>query len=69
MRILILGLIRLYQLIVSPVLPASCRFHPSCSEYTRQAIDKFGVITGALFGIKRVLRCHPWSAGGVDPVP
>ncbi len=69
MRILILGLIRLYQLTVAPLLPASCRFHPSCSEYTRQAIDKFGVITGALFGIKRMFRCHPWSAGGADPVP
>ncbi len=64
-----MGLIRLYQLIASPLLPECCRFHPSCSEYTRQAIERFGVIKGALFGIYRVLRCHPWSAGGADPVP
>ena len=69
MRILILGLIRLYQLVVSPLLPGCCRFHPSCSEYTLQAIEKLGVARGALFGIRRVLRCHPWSVGGADPAP
>jgi uncharacterized protein len=59
--------IRLYQLLVSPLLPANtCKFHPSCSEYAVLAIRKHGVLRGAGLAGWRLLRCHPWSAGGVD---
>ena len=59
--------IRLYQLLVSPLLPANtCKFHPSCSEYAVLAIRKHGVIRGVGMACWRLLRCHPWSAGGVD---
>ena len=59
--------IRLYQLLVSPLLPANtCKFHPSCSEYAVLAIRKHGVLRGGRMAVWRLLRCHPWSAGGVD---
>jgi putative membrane protein insertion efficiency factor len=59
--------IRLYQLLVSPLLPANtCKFHPSCSEYAALAIRKHGVLRGVRLAVWRLLRCHPWSAGGVD---
>jgi putative membrane protein insertion efficiency factor len=64
-----MGLIRVYQALLTPILPSSCRFAPSCSEYMYQAIDKFGVARGAYLGLKRVLRCHPWHPGGADPIP
>ncbi|MFB3904338.1 MAG: membrane protein insertion efficiency factor YidD [Acidobacteriota bacterium] len=63
------ALIRVYQKVISPLLPRACRFHPSCSEYMCQAIQKFGVVKGSWLGIKRVSRCHPWHPGGFDPVP
>jgi putative membrane protein insertion efficiency factor len=63
-----LGLIRLYQLALSPALPASCRFYPSCSEYTRQAIERYGLGRGGLMALKRLSRCHPFNPGGYDPV-
>lgn len=69
MKALIVALIRVYQKVISPLLPPACRFHPSCSEYTRQAIEKFGVAKGSWLGIKRLSRCHPWHPGGYDPVP
>lgn len=69
MRFLAATLIWLYQKVASPLLPASCRFHPSCSEYARQAIEKFGMRRGLLVSGWRLLRCHPWSDGGIDPVP
>jgi hypothetical protein len=62
-------LIRGYQLLISPLFPASCRFTPSCSEYARQAIAKYGPLQGAWLAVKRVARCHPWHPGGHDPVP
>ena len=69
MRRLLMGLIRLYQNTLSRVLPASCRFYPSCSEYTYQAIEKYGALRGGWMGIRRISRCHPWNPGGFDPVP
>ena len=68
MREIIVGPIRLYQRFVSPMLPSSCRYWPTCSQYTVQAIMKHGVLKGGLMGAWRILRCNPWSKGGVDPV-
>ncbi len=62
-------LIRMYQLIISPLFPSSCRYEPTCSEYTRQAIEKYGAGKGTILGIRRISRCHPWSKGERwDPV-
>jgi len=68
-RYLALALIRAYQLTISPLLPPSCRFTPSCSQYTSDAISRHGLTTGAWLGVKRLVRCHPWHPGGYDPVP
>jgi len=68
-KFIVLGLIRFYQRVISPVFPPSCRFVPTCSEYTYQAVQKYGVIRGLWLGINRLLRCHPFSPGGYDPVP
>ena len=67
-RLALLG-IRLYQLTLSRVLPPSCRFTPSCSVYTYQAIEKYGFFKGGWLGAKRISRCHPFNPGGYDPVP
>ncbi len=69
MKYIGLFLIRVYQVTLSPLLPPSCRFEPTCSRYTYQAIDKYGLIRGSWMGFKRVLRCNPFSHGGYDPVP
>jgi putative membrane protein insertion efficiency factor len=61
-------LIRLYRRLLSPMLPPSCRYTPSCSLYALQAIEKYGVLKGSFMGVLRVLRCHPFSKGGFDPV-
>lgn len=66
---LVLLLLRAYQLLARPVLGARCRFAPSCSDYTHDAVRKHGVAAGLSFGIRRIARCHPFSAGGHDPVP
>ena len=63
-----LFLIGIYQKI-SKYTPASCRFYPTCSEYTRQAIVKYGFFKGGWLGLKRICRCHPWNEGGYDPLP
>lgn len=69
MKYLALGLIRLYQLTLSPLLPPSCRFEPTCSRYGYEAIDRFGFFKGGWLAIKRISRCHPFHPGGYDPVP
>jgi len=69
MKKLLIFLIRLYQKFISPVLPPSCRFYPSCSEYARQALAKHGALKGIWLATKRLARCHPYYAGGLDPVP
>ena len=61
--------IRFYQRTISVALPPSCRFYPSCSEYTLQAVARYGPLKGGWMGIKRILRCQPFSPGGYDPVP
>ncbi len=66
-RILII-LIKLYQVIISPVFPQSCRFTPTCSEYSIEAIKRYGALKGSFMAIKRILRCHPFNPGGYDPV-
>jgi putative membrane protein insertion efficiency factor len=60
--------IRLYRMTISPLLPPSCRYEPSCSSYTIEAIGRFGAWRGGIMGMRRVLRCHPWAPGGFDPV-
>jgi len=64
-----LVLIKVYQYMISPVLGPACRFTPSCSEYSYQAIERYGPVKGLALSIKRVLRCHPFHPGGFDPVP
>ncbi len=63
-----IGTIVFYQKFISPILPTSCRFYPTCSDYSRQAIEKYGLVRGCWLGIKRILRCHPFYLGGYDPV-
>lgn len=62
------GLIVLYQICISPWLPSSCRFYPTCSQYTLEAIEKYGVGRGIFLGAKRIIRCHPFHPGGYDPL-
>lgn len=69
LRFIVLGLIRFYQRSISPLTPPSCFFYPTCSHYTYQAIERFGVLRGGWLGVHRVCRCHPLTRGGYDPVP
>lgn len=64
-----LFLIRFYQIAISPFFPPSCRFYPTCSAYSYQAISKYGPFKGGYLALKRILRCHPQNPGGFDPVP
>ena len=69
MKFLLIGLIRVYRLVISPLFPPSCRFQPTCSQYALDAVERFGSIRGSWMAIKRILRCHPFHPGGYDPVP
>jgi uncharacterized protein len=64
LRLLLLA----YRKVLSPLLPASCRFYPTCSAYTEQAIEKHGIVKGLFYGLRRIARCHPGQDGGYDPV-
>ena len=68
-RRLALLLLRGYKRLISPLLPPMCRFEPTCSVYTMQAVEKYGVLRGVWLGMKRLGRCHPFNPGGWDPVP
>ncbi|MBA3692125.1 MAG: membrane protein insertion efficiency factor YidD [Acidobacteria bacterium] len=68
MKYLVLDFLRLYKTFLSPFLPPSCRFTPTCSEYTREAVEKYGVIRGTWLATKRILRCQPFCKGGYDPM-
>lgn len=69
MKRLILFLIRGYRILISPLFPPTCRFHPTCSQYAMEAVERFGAWRGGILAARRVLRCHPWHTGGYDPVP
>jgi putative membrane protein insertion efficiency factor len=65
----LLKLIAIYRFLLSPWIGGQCRFHPTCSVYTEQAIEAHGALAGSYLGARRLLRCHPWCEGGADPVP
>jgi len=69
MRWVLISLVRGYQVALSPLLPASCRFLPSCSVYAVEALERYGAAKGVMLTIRRLARCHPFCAGGYDPVP
>jgi len=69
MKRIVLFLIRGYQTLISPLFGRHCRFHPTCSSYMHQAIERHGLLKGALLGTRRLFRCHPFHSGGIDPVP
>jgi putative membrane protein insertion efficiency factor len=69
LRALLLGAIGAYRATLGPMLGGRCRFHPSCSAYAAEAIEKHGALRGTWLALKRISKCHPWHAGGVDPVP
>jgi putative membrane protein insertion efficiency factor len=66
---LLIWMIKAYQVLLSPFFGQQCRFYPTCSQYALDAINKYGAITGAYYTVRRLLRCHPWCAGGHDPIP
>jgi len=68
-RAALIGLVRLYQVAVSPLLPPSCRFTPSCSAYAAEALRRHGAARGSWLAVRRLARCHPFCEGGIDPVP
>lgn len=69
MRRLAVAAVRFYQYAISPYLPPSCRFYPTCSAYAVEALERHGFLRGSLLALRRILRCHPFNPGGYDPVP
>jgi putative membrane protein insertion efficiency factor len=69
MQSILVGLVRGYQLFLSPLLPAACRYYPSCSAYAVEALERYGARQGSWLALKRIARCHPFRPGGFDPVP
>ncbi len=69
LRLLLVGLVMAYRTVISPILPPTCRFHPSCSAYALESLQVHGAAKGAVLAGWRILRCHPWTPGGLDPVP
>ena len=69
METVLIILLRAYRYFLSPFLGRNCRFHPSCSAYAIEALQRYGAIKGTLLAVRRVTRCHPWNPGGYDPVP
>ncbi len=69
MKYLALGLLRLYKFVLSPLLPAACRYQPTCSDYAREAVGRYGALRGTVLAARRLARCHPFREGGFDPVP
>jgi putative membrane protein insertion efficiency factor len=69
MKALFIFIVRIYQWVISPMLPGACRFQPTCSQYMVEALGKHGVFRGGWMGMKRIGRCHPWGGHGFDPVP
>lgn len=69
MKYLLIGFLRLYRLLISPLYGQVCRYHPSCSAYALEAVTVHGSVRGSWYAVRRLGRCHPWAAGGYDPVP
>lgn len=68
MQKLVVGVLRAYKVCISPLLPSACRFYPTCSDYMREAVERYGALRGVWLGTRRLLRCHPFHEGGFDPV-
>lgn len=69
MKYLVLGLIKLYRRLISPLFPPKCKYYPTCSTYALKAVERFGAVRGCALSVWRILRCNPWSLGGIDHVP
>jgi len=69
MKHVLIALLRVYRATISPLYGQVCRYHPSCSAYALEAVSRHGALRGTVLSVRRLVRCHPWAAGGVDPVP